>query len=148
VFVQSFPVGDVKQQVSREGGGQPRWRRDGKELYYRTLGAPLMAVDIALGARIEAGIPRLLFNSTSTNATTLDPTRHMWAALPDGQRFLTRINTTLQSVVGGTAGVGTTVATTFTPPGQAGAPAGGQVVWLNGLTVLLHWTSALPKGGK
>jgi len=92
VFVQSFPKGDIKQQISREGGGQPRWRGDGKELYFRALDVRLMAVDIALGARIEPGVPHLLFISSSGNSATLDPTRHMWTALPDGQRFLTRIN--------------------------------------------------------
>ena len=67
VYVMSFPAGDVKQQVSTDGGGQPRWRRDGKELFYRTLDNRLMAVDIALGAKIEPGVPHLLFTSPTTS---------------------------------------------------------------------------------
>jgi Tol biopolymer transport system component len=153
VFVQSFPSGDVKQQISREGGGQPRWRRDGREMYFRTLDArsQLMAVDIALGAKIEPGIPHQLFFSTSTSSQTSDPIRHMWTALPDGQRFLTRIGTAVRGTSPGAAagpGVGPDVNPLFTPPGQAGPLAGGQGTVRNGLIVLLHWTAALPKAGK
>ena len=148
VFVQSFPAGDIKQQISTEGGGQPRWRRDGKELFYRTLDNRLMAVDIALGAKIEPGIPKQLFVSSSTHPTTMDPTRHMWTALADGQRFLTRVATGARSSGAGAAGTGTNVTPFFTPPGQTGARRGGPGLVTNGLTVLLHWTSALPKAGQ
>ena len=147
VFVQSFPGGEIKQQISREGGGQPRWRSDGKELYFRALDIQLMAVDIALGARIEPGVPHVLFTSSSNNATALDPIRHMWDALPDGQRFLTRINPAIRGGAGG-AGAGFSVPTFITPPGQSGARAGGMGSVNSGLTVVLHWPSALPKGGK
>ena len=148
VFVQSFPGGEIKQQISTEGGGQPRWRRDGKEMYYRTLDNRLMAVDVALGAKIEPGLPHQLFVSTSTSATTMDPTRHMWTALPDGQKFLTRVSTGARSSGAGTTGNGTNLPDAFTPPGQAGTRAGGPGPQSNGLTVLLHWASALSKGGK
>jgi Tol biopolymer transport system component len=148
VFVQSFPAGDVRQQISREGGGQPRWRRDGKELYYRTLDNRLMAVDIALGAKIEPGIPHMLFNSSTGGPTSMDPVRHMWAAMPDGQRFLNRISPTIRGASAGAAGTGTNFTPFFTPPGQTGGRVGGPGAVSNGLTVLLHWTSALPKRGK
>ncbi|MSO48704.1 MAG: serine/threonine-protein kinase [Acidobacteria bacterium] len=147
VFVQSFPGGDIKLQISREGGGQPRWRRDGKELYFRALDLRLMAVDIALGARIEPGVPHQLFTSSTAHLTALDPIRHMWAALPDGQRFLTRINPAFRANAGA-AGTGRDVAREFTPPGQSGARTGGPGAYSSGLTVLLHWPSALPKEGK
>ena len=147
VFVQSFPAGDIKQQISREGGGQPRWRQDGKEIFFRALDTRLMAADISLGARIEPGVPRLLFISQSGVSTTLDPVRHMWAALPDGQRFLTRILPG-RGAGAGAAGAGMNVTTNFTPPGQSGGRAGGLGPVSNGLTVLLHWTSALPKGDR
>ncbi len=44
VFVQSFPPGRGKWQISRGGGGPPKWRRDGKELFYAN-GGKLMAAD-------------------------------------------------------------------------------------------------------
>jgi Tol biopolymer transport system component len=148
VFVQSFPDGDVKQQVSREGGGQPRWRRDGKEMYYRTLDNRLMAVDITLGAKTEPGVPHQMFISTSTNPTTMNPVRHLWTALPDGQRFLTRIGIGIRGAGAGSVGSGINLVPFYTPPGQSGARAGGAGPVANGLTVLLHWPSALPKAGR
>jgi hypothetical protein len=148
VFVQSFPGGEIKQQISREGGGQPRWRRDGKEIFFRALDTRLMAADITLGAGIEPGVPQLLFISTTPNPAALDPTRHMWDALPDGQRFLTRINPAFRSGGAAGAGAGASVPTFFTPPGQSGARIGGMAPVNNGLTVVLHWPSALTKGAK
>ena len=41
----SFPSFTDKRQVSRDGGGQPLWRSDGKELFYLSLQGKLMAVD-------------------------------------------------------------------------------------------------------
>ena len=72
--MQSFPAGDLKQQISSEGGGQPRWRRDGKEIYYRALDNRLMVVDITLGARIETGVPRAVAScSRPATRRALDP---------------------------------------------------------------------------
>ncbi len=34
VYVQPFPKGDGKRQISHNGGGQPRWSKDGTELFY------------------------------------------------------------------------------------------------------------------
>jgi eukaryotic-like serine/threonine-protein kinase len=148
VFVQSFPKGDIKQQISREGGGQPRWRSDGKEIFFRGLDIRLMAADIALGAGIEAGVPNQMFTSSSSSSATLDPSRHMWDVLPDGKRFLTRIGTGIRGTSAGAAGTGRGVPTNFAPPGQSGSRAGGPGTVTNGLTAILHWTSTLPKGNK
>src|SRR5207237_4846325 len=66
VYVVSFPAADQKRQISIDGGVQPRWRRDGKELYYLDINGKLMAADIAAGAKIEPGIPRVLFDTGSS----------------------------------------------------------------------------------
>jgi len=63
VFVQSFPSGDGKWQVSSRGGFQPRWRDDGRELYYVALDGTLMAVKIEAGPGFRAGAPTALFRS-------------------------------------------------------------------------------------
>ncbi len=83
-YVVSFPAGAQKHQISTKGGAQPRWRRDGKELYYLTLDGKLMAVDITAGAKIESGAPRLLFDTK----LTADVVSNQYAVTPDGQRFL------------------------------------------------------------
>jgi dipeptidyl aminopeptidase/acylaminoacyl peptidase len=46
VYIQPFPGPGERQSVSSDGGGQPRWRRDGKELFYLAADGLLMAVSI------------------------------------------------------------------------------------------------------
>lgn len=84
IYVQGFPTGG-KTQVSTGGGFQPRWRGDGKELFYIGPDKKLMAVDIKADAsEIQVGTPRPLFDlriSTLPGSPYYDVTR-------DGQRFL------------------------------------------------------------
>jgi hypothetical protein len=47
--------------VSKRGGVWPRWRNDGKELLYLTLGSQQMALDVNAGKSFDAGVPRVLF---------------------------------------------------------------------------------------
>jgi hypothetical protein len=49
------------------GGTQPRLRRDGKELFYPALDGKMMAVDVKLAPRFEAGIPHALFDTHLSN---------------------------------------------------------------------------------
>jgi len=87
VYVQPFPASGGKWQISTAGGSQPRWRRDGKELFYLSLDAKLMAVPIQAGATLQPGIPNPLFQSSIAGAVSL-AFSHRWAAAADGQRFL------------------------------------------------------------
>jgi Tol biopolymer transport system component len=84
VYVEPFQrVGD-RVRVSPEGGGQPKWRGDGKELFYVSPDGRLMAVDVrAEEARIEVGLPVALF--AGVNST---PNTDHFAVTADGQRFL------------------------------------------------------------
>jgi len=84
VYVQSFPTLTGKFQISIEGGTQPHWRRDGKELFYLTLNRTLMAVKVKTGAAFEADAPAPLFE-TGLNVSEL---RQSYAVSADGQRFL------------------------------------------------------------
>ena len=61
VYVQSFPSGGGKRQVSTNGGVGPQWRGDGKELFYYARDGKLMAVAVSSGATFEAGAPLKLF---------------------------------------------------------------------------------------
>jgi serine/threonine protein kinase len=62
IVVQPFPVPNGKWQVSTNGGIQPRWRADGKELYFVAPDSQLMAASItAAGATFSAGTPVPLF---------------------------------------------------------------------------------------
>jgi eukaryotic-like serine/threonine-protein kinase len=63
VFVAPFPATGAKWQVSTTGGIYPRWRRDGKELFYRSPDNKLMAASVdAKGSSFEVGTVRPLFD--------------------------------------------------------------------------------------
>jgi Tol biopolymer transport system component len=78
VFVQAFPGPGGKWQISTDGGGVPIWRRDGRELFYRTRDA-VMAVPLTTGSSFSAGAPQELFRA---------PYQQSFDVSPDGQRFL------------------------------------------------------------
>jgi dipeptidyl aminopeptidase/acylaminoacyl peptidase len=96
VYVQPFPGGAGKWQISTNGGVLPRWRRDGRELFYMSqlTGGKMMAVDIkSSGSTFEAGTPKELFDSpfSGLQHTGILPgssAYHAFAVSADGQRFL------------------------------------------------------------
>ena len=61
IYVQSFPAPGAKKVVTVGGGVEPRWRRDGKELFYLSPDRTLMAVPMKTAAEVEAGKPAPLF---------------------------------------------------------------------------------------
>jgi serine/threonine protein kinase/Tol biopolymer transport system component len=61
IYVQAFPGPGGKWQISTGGGNQPRWRRDGKALFYVTLDGQLMTVPVRTSPAFEADEPRALF---------------------------------------------------------------------------------------
>jgi Tol biopolymer transport system component len=84
IYVQSFPGPGGKRQISTEGGTEPVWNRNGRELFYRS-GDKMMAVDIATQPSFAAGTPRLLFEGQYVPAPGASPN---YDVSPDGQRFL------------------------------------------------------------
>jgi hypothetical protein len=83
VYVAPFPGPGGKRQISTGGGGTPRWRRDGKELFYLAPDRRLMSVEVfGKGVAFEIGAVRPLFRTrAAAPALTYDVTA-------DGQRFL------------------------------------------------------------
>ena len=59
------PVSGPRQRwlISTTGAYQPRWRADGREVYYVTADSRLMAVGLTLGEKVEVARPRLLFRT-------------------------------------------------------------------------------------
>ena len=86
VYVQTFPISSAKWRVSTNGGSHPRWRRDGKEIFYFAPEGRLTAVPVTAGAAFEAGAPRTLFET----GMVLSPVneRHRFCLAADGERFL------------------------------------------------------------
>jgi serine/threonine protein kinase len=84
VYVVSFPEADQKQKISTNGGVSPRWRGDGKEIYYLSLEGEIMAVDFKADQIIEAGKPHVLFDAD----LDVIPKEDQYDVTRDGQRFL------------------------------------------------------------
>jgi len=94
VVVQPFPNPTGKWQVSTSGGMRPRWRTDGRELYFVSLDGKLMAAPVAgEPSTFDAGTPATLFATPIRGLVGAVP-KHQYAVSPDG-RFL--INTELDS---------------------------------------------------
>ena len=86
IVVQPFPAPSGKWQVSTGGGTQPRWRADGKELYFIAPDGKLMAAPVTASAlTFEAGTPVALFPTRI--APVVGTFRHQYAVSRDG-RFL------------------------------------------------------------
>jgi serine/threonine-protein kinase len=84
IYVQPFPKMDGKWKISIDGGLEPRWARNGRELFYRN-GARMLSVSVEPGSTFIAAVPKLLFEGafefSGTSITAYD------VAL-DGRRFL------------------------------------------------------------
>ena len=61
VYLRPFPSPDRKWPISTEGGTQPVWNPNGREIFYRS-GSKMMAVEVSLGADVTLSSPRLLFD--------------------------------------------------------------------------------------
>jgi len=97
VYVRAFPDKGVPHRISANGGGAPKWRNDGRELFYLAADGTLMVVSVGPGDGFEAGPPVRLFKTRIAGVGT----GNNWGYNPnytvtgDGQRFL--INTVTEN---------------------------------------------------
>ena len=82
VYVRPFPEGEGQWQVSTQGGVQPRWSRDGKELFY-VEGDALMAVEVSARPSFTTGATTRLFQDPNLRTTA-----HHYDVSRDRQRFV------------------------------------------------------------
>ena len=90
IYVQPFTGPGGKSQISTGGGAQPRWPRDGGELFYVGPDNRLMAVPIRLDSKamvVDAGAPVPLF-ATRVDSSVLSSDSQQYVISADGQRFL------------------------------------------------------------
>jgi serine/threonine protein kinase len=80
IYMALTQGGGEKRRISPAGGKRPRWRRDGKELYYIAPGGFVMGLPVALGQPREVGAPVPLFRG--------EPDIENYDVAPDGSRFL------------------------------------------------------------
>jgi Tol biopolymer transport system component len=86
VFAIRFPSTGERWQISTDGGVQPRWRSDGRELYYLGPDGQMMVVAMPDGDPTKARTPEPLFGLRLDPSPAFD----QYAPLPDGQRFIVR----------------------------------------------------------
>ena len=94
VYVTSFPEAHGKWQVSNAGGDQPRWRNDGKELFYLAPDSKMMALPVKTGTNFDAGTPTALFQANPRELVATSE-QFSYDVSQDGQKFL--INTQLKT---------------------------------------------------
>jgi dipeptidyl aminopeptidase/acylaminoacyl peptidase len=139
IYVQPFPSGNGRYQISTNGGDWPRWRGDSKEIFYHSIGTigsssvsagavafrgPLLSVHVSVnGAALEPESPREIVNTVAINVPHTGGDYSTYAVSPDGQRFL------IPQFVAST----TAAASQFGPDTPSG------------LTVLLNWASGLKR---
>jgi eukaryotic-like serine/threonine-protein kinase len=95
VYLQSFPAGGNKLQLSVDGGSDAKWRSDGRELFYISLKHKLMSVNLSASSRIQADAPKELFEVSVPDLVPAFPNNY--AVTADGRRFL--VNTVLRDAV-------------------------------------------------
>jgi hypothetical protein len=83
VYVQPFPATGARYPISRNGGWQPLWRADGRELFFLARDGTLMATAVDTTRQFEAAIPQPLFMTAA-----LVSSRRQYAVSVDGKRFL------------------------------------------------------------
>jgi Tol biopolymer transport system component len=114
LYVAPLRGSGEKKRISIGGGVSPRWRRDGKELFYVAPDSnSIMAVPVATKPAFTAGTPVALFSTRRDSGPRRRVREVSYDVSWDGQRFLVN-----------------------TPPEQQPLP---------GITVVLNWTSAVPR---
>jgi serine/threonine protein kinase/dipeptidyl aminopeptidase/acylaminoacyl peptidase len=140
IYVRPFPDGPGKWQVSTDGGQYPRWRGDGKELFFY-FNNTMIAADIRVnGSSLAAGVPRTLFGLPNPSAANNHPSYHRYAVSADGQHFFLSIAAPFGRGAGGGGGGG--IAATVLAAAEAGnnGPLGTTG---NPVAVVLNWPQML-----
>ncbi len=96
VYVQPFPATAAKWQISKGGGVQPQWRRDGGELFYVAPDKKLMSVTVRSGSNFAPGETLPLFGTRMTGWDRTNFSRQ-YTVTADGLRFL--VNTATDETV-------------------------------------------------
>jgi hypothetical protein len=85
VYVQAFPDGKERWPISTEGGSQPRWTPNGRELLYLRRDGMLMSVPVETAPTFVKGAPKSLFK---TGLAGVDSFRMDFVPSADGKRIL------------------------------------------------------------
>ena len=98
IYVQPYSSEGRIEQISNNGGRQPMWSQNGKELFYRS-GNNMMVVPIQMEPTFEAGTPQSLFEGTYSDAYFGSTSNY--DVTDDGQRFV-MVKSSAQGITGST----------------------------------------------
>ena len=85
VYVVPFPGPGTRVRVSTDGGSRPRWRRDGRELFYLSLATEMMAAEVSPAPRdFRVGAVRALFTLSGLGGVP----GNLYDVTADGQKFI------------------------------------------------------------
>jgi Tol biopolymer transport system component len=88
VYVQGFPVAGRKYPISKDGGSDPVWRSDGRELFYLGADRTLMAARINAASQFDAGVPQALFPTGAAPVNNAQGFESQgYAVTKDGERL-------------------------------------------------------------
>jgi hypothetical protein len=136
IYVKPFPEGPGKWQVSVDGGNFPRWRRDGKELFFY-FNNSMFAADIsATDSSVAPGPPRTLFQLANPSIVAPHGVYNRFAVSPDGKRFLVS-----QPGAGATTAAGGISDVIVANADRGGAAVGAAPT--NAVSVVLNWPALL-----
>ena len=94
IYVQPFPGPGGKFQISANGGAQPRWNKNGKEIFYVSLDSKMMAAPVKSspdGRSLETGTPAALFPVRIAGGPVPGSNKQQYAVSSYGQRFLVNL---------------------------------------------------------
>ena len=87
IWVQSFPTPSGKWQITTEGGMEPQWRGDGRELFYLAPNKKIMSVATELSPTFQAGVPQTVVDAPINMKGVVD-SHARYIFTHDGQRAL------------------------------------------------------------
>jgi serine/threonine-protein kinase len=85
VYLRPYPALDRRWTVSTQGGTQPVWSPDGKEIFYRNADK-MMVVDVTTSPEVKLSTPRVLFEQRYAYGAGI--TIPNYDVMPDGQHFI------------------------------------------------------------
>jgi eukaryotic-like serine/threonine-protein kinase len=150
IYVRPFPEGPGKIQVSVNGGVFPRWRRDGKGLYFMSLVSlgSMMASEIRVdGLSLRREVPHVLFQSFFVSSAHPRGQSHAFAVSADGSRFLLPQFENMAAGFGRGRGGSTTAVSTVLADVTADRRSSAGITSSSTapITVVLNWTNALKR---
>jgi serine/threonine protein kinase len=94
ISIKPFPGPGEEFTISKDGGAQPRWNKNGKEIFYISLDGKMMPTSVKLspdGRSAEVGTPVALFPVRIAGSPVSNIDKQQYAVSSDGQRFLVNL---------------------------------------------------------